>query len=123
MSRPLPEDAIATANACERKASQHYMSPFIGTTEISKEKVEYLDDLRSLKDRHQVESVNFYLGPIRYLAGYIIRYLDHTAILCGFCRHWANGQARRSDGQRSSLPWSGRGMGARLWTLLACAAF
>ncbi|KAM0425738.1 hypothetical protein ACHAPT_008986 [Fusarium lateritium] len=83
MGRPLPDDAIATANAYRTKAGKYCMSTFIGTTEIDKEKVVYFNDFGPLKDSHQVESITFHLDSQEYLTGYTTRYLDGPAIQRG----------------------------------------
>lgn len=66
------------------------MPTFISAEEIDKERVEHFNDLGSLRDRHQVESVKFHLGPRRHLAGDIIRYLNHIMMRRGLFK--ASGQ-------------------------------
>ncbi|RSL47245.1 hypothetical protein CEP54_013484 [Fusarium duplospermum] len=84
MGRPLPGDAIATADAYRSKAGKYSMSGFIGTTEVDKTRVKYFNDLGPLRDFHKVESIKFHKDSKGQLAGYTTRYVDGPPIRNGF---------------------------------------
>ncbi|RTE82404.1 hypothetical protein BHE90_003036 [Fusarium euwallaceae] len=94
MGRPLPDDAIATADAYRSKAGKYSMSTFIGTTEVDKTRVKYFNDLGPLRDYHKVESITFHKDSKDQLAGYTTRYFDGPPIQHGFEKPTSQGSGK-----------------------------
>ncbi|KAL7911420.1 hypothetical protein GGI35DRAFT_492688 [Trichoderma velutinum] len=78
--RPLPEEAVKSAEEYRNKAGNYSMSMFIGDANIDKNS-KYFNDLQYVQDGWEVGSITFYTDREgTNLTGYIIRYRNDNSI-------------------------------------------